>query len=193
MSKKLLFSLFALMLLLGFHLSATNAYASEPSMQNTDEASRVLSHFEAELRAQKSEAGLQALSYMREALGARQLANLLKGYQKMTGDTEKAYTAFETILKSTYSEVKANGFSPEQAKALLISAANLETGSSTGTPMTYYDNPPFPDPNPGAAVSGVKKQELSSALLLPANAALLTMQPAYVAPYLLMSGALLTH
>jgi hypothetical protein len=53
-----------------------------------------------------------------------------------------AYKMAKENLKSTYEEVKSNNFSEEQAKALFVSAANLEAGTAVMSKMDFSSEIP---------------------------------------------------
>ena len=78
----------------------------------------------------------KALTYIEKAVGQEEMTEAISKY-KAAFNGDKAYEMLEGNLKNVYSEVEANDFSKEQAKALFIAATDLETGNAKLSEMTF--------------------------------------------------------
>lgn len=82
-----------------------------------------------------------ALSYMEDAVGQDDMMKVINNYQNAYSKKD-AYKMVAENLKSTYEEIQANNFSEDQAKALFVSAANLEAGTAKLSKMDFSSEIP---------------------------------------------------
>ena len=86
---------------------------------------------------------------------------LINDYKGAYSREDDAYKMMTTNLESTYQEVERNNFSEEQAKALFISAANLETGKADESEMTFSSEIPDFAPSHSADINSESKSIIS--------------------------------
>ena len=112
--------------------------------------------------SQDEDSSKETLSYMENAIGQNKMMMLINDYKDAYSREDDAYKMMTANLESTYQEVERNNFSEEQAKALFISAANLETGNAEESEMTFSSETPDFAPSHLADINSESKSIINN-------------------------------